>query len=36
MRSVITIDIVERSPIPIVIYNVEGDLDFPATKNDDK
>jgi len=27
---------VGRSPTPIVIYNVEGELDFPATKDEDK
>jgi hypothetical protein len=26
----------ERFPIPIVIYNVEGELNFPTTKDDDK
>ncbi len=28
--------IVGRSPTPIVIYNVEGELDFLATKDDDR
>jgi hypothetical protein len=27
---------VGRSPTPIVIYNVKGELDSPAIKNDDK
>jgi hypothetical protein len=27
---------VGRSPTPIVIYNVEGELDFLAIENDDK
>jgi hypothetical protein len=27
---------VGRSPAPIVIYNVEGELDFPTTKDDDR
>jgi len=27
---------VGRSPTPIVIYNVEGELDFLATKDDDR
>ncbi len=32
----ITIDIVERSPAPIVIYSVEGELDSLATKDDNR
>jgi hypothetical protein len=36
VHSVITIDIVERSPTPIIIYNVEGELDSPVTKDDNK
>jgi hypothetical protein len=36
VHSVITVDIVERSPTPIIIYNVEGELDFLATKDDNK
>ncbi len=36
MCSVIIVDIVERSPTPIVIYNVEGEFDYHATKDDDK
>ncbi len=36
VHSVINVDIVERSPTPIIIYNVEGELDFLATKDDDK
>ncbi len=32
----ITIDIVERSPTPIVIYSVEGELDSLATKDDNR
>jgi hypothetical protein len=27
---------VERSPTPIVMYNVEGELDSLATEDDDK
>jgi hypothetical protein len=36
MCNVIIVDIVERSPTPIVIYNVEGELDSPATEDDNK
>jgi hypothetical protein len=36
MCSVIIVDNVERSPTPIVIYNVKGELDSPITKYDDK
>jgi hypothetical protein len=36
MHIVITIDIVERSPTPIVIYSVEGELDSLATKDDNR
>ncbi len=36
MRSVITIDNVGKSPTPIVIYNVEGGLDSPTTKNNNR
>jgi hypothetical protein len=32
MCSVITVDTVGRSPIPIVIYSVEGELDSPTTE----
>jgi hypothetical protein len=32
---VIIIDNVERSPTPIVIYRVKGELDSLATKDDD-
>jgi hypothetical protein len=33
---VITIDNVGKSPTPIVIYNVEGGLDSPTTKNNNR
>jgi hypothetical protein len=36
MHNVNNVDIVENSPIPIVIYNVEGELDSLATKDDNK
>jgi hypothetical protein len=36
MHIVITIDIVERSPTPIVIYSVEGELDYLAIKYDNR
>ncbi len=36
MCNVITLDIVESSPTPIVIYSVEGELEFDATKDDNK
>ncbi len=36
MRIVITIDIVERSPTPIVIYSVKGELDYLATKDENR
>jgi hypothetical protein len=36
MCKVITVDIIERSPTPIIIYSVEGELDSPTTKNNDK
>jgi len=35
VRSVITVDTMERSPTPIVIYSVEGELDSPAIEDDD-
>jgi hypothetical protein len=36
MHIVISIDIVERSPTPIVIYSVEGELDYFATKDENR
>jgi hypothetical protein len=36
MCNVNTVDIIERSPTPIIIYSVEGELDSLATKDDDK
>jgi hypothetical protein len=34
VRNVITIDVVERSPTPIVIYSVEGEFDSLAIEDD--
>ncbi len=36
MCSVIIVNNVERSPTPIVIYNVKGELDSLAIENDDR
>jgi hypothetical protein len=36
MSSVITIYTMGRSPIPIVIYSVEGEFDSPTTKNNNR
>ncbi len=36
MRIVMTIDTMERSPTPIVIYSVESELDYFATRNNNK
>jgi len=36
MCSVIIVDTVGRSPIPVVIYNVEGELDYSTTEDDNR
>ncbi len=36
VRSVITVDTMERSPTPIVIYNVGGELDSFATEHNNR